>query len=114
MNKSTRAFLAVAMLALAGAVQAGGDAAAGKTKAASCVQCHGADGNSPTPAFPRLAGQHADYLQHALLAYTTGERKNAIMAGFAAALTAQDRADLAAWFASQGNGVYSIDATDLD
>ena len=93
----------------------GGDPFAGiRDDLEKCTKCHGADGNSPTPAFPRLAGQHADYLQHALLAYTTGERKNAIMAGFAAALTAQDRADLAAWFASQGNGVYSIDATDLD
>ena len=114
MNKFTQAWTAVAMVTLAGVAHAGGDAAAGKAKAAQCAQCHGADGNSPTSAFPRLAGQHADYLQHALLAYTTGERKNAIMATFAAALSAQDRADLAAWFASQGNGVYSIDATDLD
>jgi cytochrome c553 len=88
-------------LAIAAPAHAAGDIARGKAKSASCVACHGVDGNSPSTAFPRLAGQHASYLAHALLAYTTGERTNAIMQGLAAPLSKQDRVDLAAWFASQ-------------
>lgn len=80
---------------------AAGDPQQGKEKSAECTACHGADGNGENPAFPKIAGQHADYLVHALKAYTTGERKNAIMQGFAAKLSKQDREDLAAWFASQ-------------
>lgn len=78
-----------------------GDVAAGKEKSAPCVACHGADGNSTDPNFPLLAGQYADYLVKALEDYKSGARKNAIMAGFAAGLSKQDREDLAAYFASQ-------------
>ncbi|MCB1734190.1 MAG: cytochrome c [Gammaproteobacteria bacterium] len=79
-----------------------GDAAAGKTKSATCAGCHGADGNSAAGAgFPRLAGQYPDYLVQALKAYKSGERKNPIMSGFAAGLTDADINDLAAYFASQ-------------
>jgi len=88
------------VLAGAGAY-AQGDVASGKEKSAPCAACHGADGNSPAPNFPRLAGQHADYLVKALEDYKTGKRKNPIMAGFAAGLSKQDREDLAAYFASQ-------------
>ena len=56
---------------------------AGKAKAAEvCAACHGADGNSASPDFPRLAGQHRDYLAKALRDYKSGLRKNPIMAGF--------------------------------
>jgi len=113
MNKLTHIVIGIGFAVLAGSAQAGGDIAAGKAKAATCVACHCEDGNSPTSGFPRLAGQHADYLEHALAGYANGERKNAIMAGFAATLSAQDRADLAAWFAAQPTGVYSIDGTKL-
>ena len=52
-----------------------GNAASGKTKAAVCAACHGADGNKPTgPDFPILAGQHVDYLKHALSDYKSGKR----------------------------------------
>lgn len=80
---------------------AGGDAAAGKAKSAACSACHGADGNSPTPAFPKLAGQNDDYLAQALKAYRNKTRTNAIMNGQAAALSDQDIADFSAYFASQ-------------
>lgn len=92
---------AVLTLAMAGPAQGAGDAERGKAKSETCIACHGADGNSPSAAFPRLAGQHASYLVHALKAYTTGERSNPIMQGFAANLSQQDREDLAAWYASQ-------------
>jgi cytochrome c553 len=94
-------------LALSGTALANGDPAAGKEKAASCAACHGADGNAQAPTFPKLAGQHADYLVHALKGYQSGARKNAIMQGLAAPLSEQDIADLAAWFASQ-SGLHTL------
>lgn len=78
-----------------------GNAANGKQKSQACIACHAEDGNSTNPQFPRLAGQHADYLVKALRDYKSGERKNAIMAPFAASLSPQDMDDLAAYFAQQ-------------
>jgi len=97
--------------ALAAPAALAGDAAAGKQKAEQCVACHGETGNSSDPQFPRLAGQHADYLVKALEDYKSGARDNAIMAGFAQGLSEQDRADLAAWYASQGGGLAIIEYT---
>lgn len=95
-------FAAVCSLAgMTGPVQAGGDAAAGKTKSATCAGCHGADGNSVNPEWPSLAGQHAKYLEKQLHEFKAGARKNATMAPMAAALSEQDMGDLAAYFASQ-------------
>ncbi len=79
----------------------GGDAAAGKSKAAVCSACHGADGNSSNGEWPKLAGQHATYLENQLHAYKSGERKNPIMAGQVAALSEQDMKDLAAYYSAQ-------------
>lgn len=79
-----------------------GDTAAGKLKAQTCQACHGADGNGVGQLmYPLLAGQHPDYLRRALSEYKAGTRSNPIMTGFAGALSDQDMADLAAWFASQ-------------
>jgi cytochrome c553 len=76
--------------------------ASGKAKAMEvCAACHGADGNSPSPDFPKLAGQHPDYLAKALRDYRSGARKNPIMQGFAAALTTDDIANLAAYYSTQ-------------
>lgn len=99
MNRSTLLVALAASLWSVGASAA--DAAAGKEKSAICAACHGADGNSPTPDFPRLAGQHPDYLLRALLDYKHGNRKNPIMQGQVANLSRQDMMDLAAWFSSQ-------------
>ncbi len=92
---------ALACLCAASPASAGGDAEAGKTKSQACASCHGPDGNSPNPPFPKLAGQHADYLQQALRDYRSGERKNAVMSGFASSLSDQDIEDLAAYYAAQ-------------
>jgi cytochrome c553 len=93
---------AAALLLGAAPVWAGGNAADGAKKAETCAACHGPSGAKPmTDDYPILAGQPADYLEHALKAYKSGKRKNAIMAGMAAPLTKQDIADLAAYFASQ-------------
>jgi cytochrome c553 len=71
----------------------------GAELAKPCAACHGADGNSIAPNFPRLAGQHEDYLVHALKSYRNGARKNAIMSGQIGNLTEQDFRDLAAFYA---------------
>jgi cytochrome c553 len=92
--------LALALLVCSFGAQAG-DPAAGKEKSVVCQACHGPTGMSIDPIYPHLAGQHADYLEHALKGYRSGERNNVIMAGFAATLSDDDIADLAAWFASQ-------------
>ena len=97
----TRYLLAVMALACTFGAQAT-DLEAGKKKAAEvCAACHGADGNSATADFPRIAGQHADYLAKAMRDYKTGARKDPIMAGFANALSAADIENLSAYFAAQ-------------
>lgn len=77
------------------------DPAAGKEKSVVCAACHGADGNSPSPEFPRIGGQYEDYLYRALLDYKAGKRKNPIMGAQVENLAPADLADLAAYFASQ-------------
>ena len=101
MNKRITFLAASLALAICLPAQAAGDASAGKTKAATCQACHGPDGNSVDPQYPRLAGQYADYLVQALKDYQSGARNNAIMKGFAAGLSEQDMADLAAYFSAQ-------------
>ena len=83
-----------------------GDAAAGKAKSATCAACHGADGNSVNPEWPKLAGQHESYIYKQLTNFkaergTDGHRYNASMAPMVAPLNEQDMADLAAYFSSQ-------------
>jgi len=104
--------LAAALLLAHGSAQADGDIDAGKAKSATCAACHGADGNSPTGAFPIIAGQYEDYLVRAMEDYSNGKRKNPIMTGLAAPLSAQDRADLAAYFASQPSSLYTVEYVD--
>ncbi len=86
-----------------------GDAEAGRQKSQTCAACHGPDGNSPSGAFPKLAGQHADYLAKALHDYRSGARKNPIMAPMGQGLSDQDILDLAAWFASQSQGLAVVE-----
>jgi cytochrome c553 len=83
------------------AAAASGDAEAGRKKSTPCAACHGANGVSPSPAFPNLAGQYPDYLEAALRHYKSGRRKNPIMAGQVANLSTKDMMDLAAYFSSQ-------------
>ena len=83
-----------------GSAQAEGDIAAGEKKARSCQVCHGKGGNSTNPAYPILAGQHAQYLQKQLRSFRDGTRKDPIMNGMAAPLSDQDIEDVAAYFQS--------------
>ena len=94
--------LAIALLVLAFPVAAAsGDAEVGKKKSGPCAACHGANGVSPSPAFPNLAGQYPDYIEMALKHYKNGRRKNPIMQGQVANLSPKDMMDLAAYFSSQ-------------
>ena len=90
-----------ALTVLSASVSAGGNASAGKDKAAACAGCHGIDGVATAPMNPNLGGQHENYLYHALKSYKNGSRQNAIMQGMAAALSDQDMKDIAAFYASQ-------------
>ncbi|MFT3758684.1 c-type cytochrome [Thauera sp.] len=87
-------------------VQSAGNVMRGKEKSEVCAACHGPDGNSPLPTFPRIGGQHPEYLLQALLDYKAGRRKDPIMAVQVEALSKQDMADLAAWFGAQ-QGLYT-------
>ena len=93
--------LACAAALLASAPVMAGNAEAGKEKSKSCAACHGADGNSASADFPKLAGQHADYIVKSLQGYKAGTRKNAIMAPMAAPLSQRDIEDLAAYYSKQ-------------
>jgi cytochrome c553 len=74
----------------------------GKATGQSCIDCHGADGNAPIdPTYPKLGGQYADYLAHALQAYRSGDREHALMTPQASGISDQEIADLAAYFASR-------------
>lgn len=82
-------------------VQAQGDVEAGRAKSAVCAACHGPDGNSLAPQWPKLAGQHAAYLEKQLADYKAGRRSNPIMGPVAASLSDAEISDLAAYYAQQ-------------
>ncbi len=77
-----------------------GDVAAGKAKSAVCAACHGANGISPSPLWPNLAGQKEAYLVKQIKAFKNGERKDPSMAPMVAGLTDADIENLAAYYAS--------------
>ena len=89
-----------AYLATLGAetVESGGGEAPAFDKAATCAACHGQNGIGASPVWPTLAGQHEDYIVHALNQYRDGTRKDPVMAPMAAPLTDADVKQLAAYF----------------
>lgn len=91
----------LAVLVAPAAMAEPGDAAAGAQKAVVCGACHGADGNSPNPEWPSLAGQHAGYIAAQLKLFKDGGRDSPLMTPNAMLLTEQDMADLGAYFAAQ-------------
>jgi cbb3-type cytochrome c oxidase subunit III len=97
-------------LGITGMAHAAGDAKAGQSKAAVCGACHGVDGNSPAPNFPKLAGQGERYLLKQMQDIKAGStpgaaegvgRKVLEMTGMLDPLSDQDLADIAAYFSSQ-------------
>ncbi|MCK5649608.1 MAG: cytochrome c4 [Gammaproteobacteria bacterium] len=95
--------VAALLAGLTGVVHAAGDADAGKVKAASCMACHGADGNSlaATPNFPNLAGQSTAYLYKQMKEFKEGKRKDPTMNAMILPLDDQAMQDVAAFYASQ-------------
>ena len=78
-----------------------GSVQAGASKATMCFACHGPNGNSVSPVFPRLAGQNAVYIAEQLHLFHAGIRKNPMMSAMAAGLSDQDIDNLAVYFAAQ-------------
>ena len=89
----------VALSSVAFAALAGGDAAAGKAKAAGCAGCHGANGEGKDKN-PAIAGQAEDKFVAAMKDYKSGKRANPVMKSMTAPLSDQDMANLAAHYAS--------------
>ena len=102
MMKTVRCAAAVLALLAAPATLAGGNVDAGRTKANTCMGCHGIPGYTnayPTYRVPKLGGQSAEYLALALKAYKSGERPHKTMQAQAASLSDQDIEDIAAFLA---------------
>jgi cytochrome c553 len=117
MNKKLLAVaISLAFTSLPG-FSAEGAVQAGKEKTAACSGCHGADGNSAMPLFPKLAGQHPHYLVKQLQAFKDGSRSDATMAPMAAGLSQQDMIDIAAYYAAEkitANQMPELPADDED
>lgn len=92
--------LSSALLGASATTLAAGDAAAGKTKAATCAACHGANGISATGMWPNLAGQKEAYLVKQLKDFRSGKRSDPVMNNFAKPLSDADIANLAAYYTS--------------
>jgi cytochrome c553 len=108
METTLKLFAAALAFALGSAQAANLDA--GKQKAQEvCQACHGMDGLSAASAeYPKLAGQHRDYLAKALRDYKSGARRNPIMGAMAQPLTAQDIDNMAAYYATQPGPLKSL------
>ena len=90
----------VSAVALLASTANAADIEAGKAKSAVCAACHGSTGIRPTPIWPNLAGQKEQYLLAQIKAFKDGTRQNAQMAPMVAALSDDDMANLAAYYAS--------------
>jgi len=97
-----KVLFSIAAIALAGSMGSAvaGDAAAGKAKSGTCAGCHGATGISAIPNYPNLAGQKEMYLVKSLTGFKDGTRKDPVMSAMAMPLSADDIANLAAYYAS--------------
>ena len=82
-------------------VYASESAVAGREKSATCAGCHGEDGNSLVPIFPKLAGQHASYLVKQLADFKSQKRVEPTMNAIAEALSQEDMHDIAAFYSTQ-------------
>ena len=91
-----------------------GNAEAGSAKAAVCGACHGADGNSIDPQYPKLAGQHEAYLANQLALFKAQIRQNPLMFGMTMTLSPEDMRDLGAWFATQTANAGLADETPIN
>lgn len=97
----------IALLGLASSAAFAEGAVPMPDKATACFACHGEGGRSTNGMYPVLAGQYANYLEHALGQYKAGERKNPIMGAQAAALNKDEIHALALYFGSQNSPLYT-------
>ncbi|NOQ64183.1 MAG: c-type cytochrome [Methyloprofundus sp.] len=93
--------MSFALFNMSHVAQAAGDVNAGLAKSATCVSCHGQEGNSMMPMFPKLAGQNEGYLVKQMQAFKDGSRENSSMAAMVASLSDQDMRDIAVYYAAQ-------------
>ena len=108
------AALVLAMATAQAADPVQGDAAAGEAKAVTCGACHGADGNSVVPNFPKLAGLGEKYLLKQMQDIRDGRRPVAAMAGQVDNMSDQDLADIAAFYDSKVRSTEMADADLLE
>lgn len=101
MHRGLVAVATIVVAVMSSSVLAAGSVSAGKAKAAVCIGCHGANGNSTNPMWPKLAGQHAIYLAKAMRDFRSGARKDPVMSAMAKPLSDEDIANLAAYYAAQ-------------
>jgi cytochrome c553 len=102
MNRTFKTLLAVAALVPAPLF------AAADQLIPVCESCHGPGGAKPiSPTYPALAGQYANYLEHALMAYRSGARKNPVMGAQASTLSDEDIKALALYFSQQQGPLYT-------
>jgi cytochrome c553 len=101
MTAKFAALTLAAVLGWTGSAHAAGTVEAGQAKSATCMACHGMDGNSANPEWPALAAQHSSYVVKQLKHFKSGERQNPLMSPMAMILSDQDMEDLAAYYAAQ-------------
>ncbi len=121
MKKSLLALsVSIVLLNISGVAQAKTDiaattnVAAGKAKSASCAGCHGEDGNSMMPLFPKLADQNEEYLVKQMEAFKDGTRTDATMSAMVAGLSTQDMQDIAAFYEKQKVTQNTLPPLELD
>jgi cytochrome c553 len=111
-----RVFATTAAVALIASVSAGATAdekRAEEIVTGKCFICHGADGESSSPVFPRLAGQNAAYVARQLADYKSGKRRSTSMQPMVEDLVAADFAALGAWYASRPTHVHPVEDPEL-
>ncbi|KAA3643710.1 MAG: cytochrome c4 [Proteobacteria bacterium] len=104
----------VVLIIFTGQLMAQGDAEKGQALSATCMACHGTDGNSVNPIWPTIAGQHPQYSERQLKLFKNGDRPSATMMPMTMALSEQDMADLAAYFGQQEAKLLAADPAKIE
>ncbi|HEY5702572.1 MAG TPA: c-type cytochrome [Gammaproteobacteria bacterium] len=107
-------FLLLSLVLISFNLFGAGDPVAGREKSQTCAACHGVNGNSSNPVWPKLAGQHPSYIVKQLEDFKAGRRENAQMSPMATNLSKQDMEDLAAYYAIQKIRYGTTDPVLLD
>jgi cytochrome c553 len=105
--------LGAALLASTGAAALADEKRAEEIVQGKCFICHGADGESSSPVFPRLAGQNATYVARQLADYKSGKRRSTTMQPMVEDLSQADFAALGAWYASRPTQAHAVEDTEL-